>query len=320
MSHDHGTPIVIALGGNSISVPNQEGNIDQQFLRTRETVKQIANVIEAGYAPIITHGNGPQVGNILRRVEIASNELYSIPLEICVADTQAGMGYMIGQLLTNELHQRSISREVVTLVTNVLVDADDPAFDAPSKPIGPRMPAEIAKRHEEHDNWSIKEVADGFYRRIVPSPIPETICELETIRQLSESGRTVICCGGGGIPVMEQDGLLRGAAAVIDKDRTTALLSCHLNVETMIIATGVDRVCLNFGRPDQVELDSLTTDQAKQYLLNGEFAEGSMRPKVEAAIDFVTRSRQANPASIISHIDKLSSALSGDTGTRLVRA
>ncbi len=320
MYENHGQPIVIALGGNSISVPNQEGNIDQQFNRTSNTVKQIADAIEMGYAPVITHGNGPQVGNILRRVEIASNELYTIPLEICVADTQAGMGYMISQLLTNELHSRSIKRDVVTLVTSVLVDVDDPAFEIASKPIGPGMPAKIARRHEQQDGWSIREIAEGYFRRIVPSPIPQSICELETIRQLSASGRIVICCGGGGIPVIEENGLLRGAAAVIDKDRTTALLARALEIPTTVFATGVDTVCLNFGQEDEIQLDSISAEQAKRYLLDGEFAEGSMRPKVEAAIDFVCGFHHDDAVAIISHVDKLKLAIEGQTGTRIARA
>lgn len=311
--------IVIALGGNAISVPNQEGNIDQQFEHTRRTVKQIADLIMSGYAPVITHGNGPQVGNILRRVEIASDELYSIPLEVCVADTQAGMGYMISQSLRNELVDRGVARDVITLVTNVIVDAHDPAFEQLSKPIGPKISAATARRHEEEDNWSVMEVAAGVYRRVVPSPIPREICELDTIRQLCESGNTVICCGGGGIPVTEENGKRTGVAAVIDKDRTTALLANGLHIRTIVLATAVEYVCLNYGQKDEVPLKSLTVEQAAEHLQSGQFGEGSMGPKVEAAIDFVNGSEHTDAVAIICHIDKLTDVLVGRSGTRIAK-
>ena len=305
------------MGGNAISVPNQEGNIEQQFEHTCSTVKQIADLMMAGYAPVITHGNGPQVGSILRRVEIASDELYPLPLEVCVADTQAGMGYMISQSLHNELVDRGIPQEVITLVTNVVVDEADPAFGHLSKPIGPRMSAAAAKRHEKEDDWSVMEVAPGAYRRIVPSPTPREICELDTIRQLCESGNTVICCGGGGIPVTEENGKRTGVAAVIDKDRTTALLANGLGIKTIVLATAVEYVCLNFGEEDEVQLRALTVAEATEHLQTGQFGEGSMGPKVEAAINFVSGSEHADAVAIIGHIDHLRDAVEGNSGTRI---
>jgi carbamate kinase len=317
---DHHETIVVALGGNAITAPNEEGNIEQQFDHTRQTVKQIADLIEAGYETLITHGNGPQVGSILRRAEIASDELYPIPLEVCVADTQAGMGYMIAQLLHNELVDRSIAREVVTLVTNVIVDADDPAFDHPNKPIGPRLSAATAKRHEQEDNWKIMEVSPGAYRRIVPSPMPHAICELATIRLLCDSDKTIVCCGGGGIPITEEHGKQSGVAAVVDKDRTTVLLALGLGIKTIILATAVEHVCLNFAQDDEVALDVLTATEAAEHLRAGQFGEGSMGPKIEAAIDFVNGSEHEDAVAIIAHIDKLKEAMAGTSGTRIVKA
>ena len=317
---DNVRPTVIALGGNAISAPGEQGNIPQQFAHMSDTARHLVRAIEKGLHIVLTHGNGPQVGNVLRRVELASSEMYPLPLEVCVADTQAGMGYMIGQCLSNALSKRGIERDVTTLVTNVLVDKTDPAFKKPTKPIGSQMPKQQAETHREKDGWSIVEVTEGVYRRIVPSPIPQEIIELNTIRRLVEDGELVICCGGGGVPVVrDKDGMLRGAAAVIDKDRTSALLARKLNAQTLIILTAVDRVCLNFGKPDQKPLDIITTAQARSYIEAGHFAEGSMRPKIEAAIDFVEGSTDPNAHAIIAELPSLSEALDGRSGTRITR-
>ena len=313
-------PTVIALGGNAISVPGEQGNIPQQFAHMSDTARLLVGAIELGRHIVITHGNGPQVGNVLRRVEIASAEMYPLPLEVCVADTQAGMGYMIGQCMTNALKKRGIVRDITTIVTNVLVDHEDAAFKKPTKPIGSQMPREQAESHRDKDGWSILEVADGVYRRIVPSPIPKEIIELNTIRRLVEDGELVICCGGGGVPVTrDEHGMLRGAAAVIDKDRTSALLAKELNAEALVILTAVEQVCLNFGKPDQKPLDTLTIAQAKTYLKEGHFAEGSMGPKIEAAVDFVKGSKDPDAVAIIAELPQLTAALDGKSGTRIVR-
>jgi len=313
-------PTVIALGGNAISVPDEQGNIPQQFAHMSDTARYLVGAMTDGRNIVITHGNGPQVGNVLRRVELASSEMYPLPLEVCVADTQAGMGYMIGQCMVNALKKRGIETDVTTLVTNVLVDRDDAAFNRPTKPIGSQMPKEQAEGHRDKDGWSIVQVQDGIYRRIVPSPIPKEIIELNTIRRLVEDGELVICCGGGGVPVThDEHGMLRGAAAVIDKDRTSALLARELNADTLVILTAVDRVCLNFGKPDQKALDTLTISEAKAYLKEGHFAEGSMGPKIEAAVDFVEGSGDPDAVAIIAELPRLTDALAGKSGTRISR-
>ena len=316
----HTRPTVIALGGNAISVPGEQGNIPQQFAHMSDTARYLTDAIAAGRHVVLTHGNGPQVGNVLRRVELASSEMYPLPLEVCVADTQAGMGYMIGQCMIKALKKRGIETDVTTLVTNVLIDKNDPAFQRPTKPIGSQMPKAQAQAHRDNDGWSITEITDGVYRRIVPSPIPKEIIELNTIQRLVDDGELVICCGGGGVPVVrDEHDMLRGAAAVIDKDRTSALLAKELNAEALVILTAVDRVCLNFGPPDQKTLDTLTIAEAKNYLSEGHFAEGSMKPKVEAAIDFVEGSDNPDAVAIIAELSRLSDALTGKSGTRISR-
>ncbi len=312
--------LVIALGGNAISVPGEQGTIEEQFEHTRQTAVFLADAILTGYQPIITHGNGPQVGNILRRVELAKHELYTIPLEVCVADTQAGMGYMIGQCLMNELAGRGQQSHVTTIVTNVRVDKDDPAFLKPSKPIGPKLEKSVAEKQRDAEGWKIKEMPDGSYRRIVSSPRPMEIMELSTIRNLADDGELVICCGGGGIPVCRDDqGKFSGSAAVIDKDLTTALLARELGVSTMIILTGVEQVCLNFGKPEEKQLSEISLAEAQEYLAAGHFGSGSMGPKVEAAVDFVTNSQAPNAVAYIGHLEKLGEVLAGTSGTKFVK-
>lgn len=313
-------PTVIALGGNAISAPGEQGNIPQQFAHMSDTARHLVKAIVRGLHVVLTHGNGPQVGNVLRRVEIASREMYPLPLEICVADTQAGMGYMIGQCMGNALVRRGITRDITTLVTNVLIDRNDPAFNKPSKPIGMPMGEAMAFMHRDQDGWAIVPIGDGQYRRIVPSPNPCEIVEMNTIRRLVEDGELVICCGGGGVPVIrDESGMIRGSAAVIDKDRTSALLARELNAQSLIILTAVDRVCLNYGMPDQKPLDRITVDDAKRYLAEGHFADGSMRPKIEAAIDFVEGSTDPEAFAIIAELSRLTDALDGLSGTRITR-
>jgi carbamate kinase len=312
--------LVIALGGNAISVPGEQGTIEEQFAHTRQTAVFLADAILAGYQPIITHGNGPQVGNILRRVELAKHELYTIPLEVCVADTQAGMGYMIAQCLMNELAGRGVQKHATTIVTTVLVNKDDPAFQNPSKPIGPKLEKSVAEKQRVAEGWHIREMPDGSFRRIVSSPQPRQIMELATIHNLADDGELVVCCGGGGIPVCRDDtGKYFGLAAVIDKDLTTALLARELGVSTLIILTGVEHVCLNFGKPDEQQLTELSSADAQHYLAAGHFGSGSMRPKVEAAVDFVTNSQAANPMAYIGHLEKLTEVLAGTSGTQFTR-
>ncbi len=312
--------LVVALGGNAISVPGEQGTIEQQFEHTEQTAHALCDAMDCGYQLIITHGNGPQVGNVLRRVEIAKRELYPIPLEVCVADTQAGMGYMIAQCVMNELVDRGRSRQVTTIVTTVVVDSDDPAFVAPSKPIGPRLNRTVAEAHHRCDGWVIREVSEGAFRRLVPSPKPVEILELGTIAHLADAGDLVVCCGGGGIPVVrDQAGHYRGAAAVIDKDLTTALLATKLEASTLVILTGVRQVYRDFDTPQQQPFDRLTVAEAQTLLDEGQFEPGSMQPKIEAAIYFLTRSTEDNAVVIITDLSHLTAALEGDQGTRIVR-
>ncbi len=279
--------IVVALGGNAISQPGQPDDIPAKFAQTRKTTKLLADAIAAGFRLVITHGNGPQVGNVLRRSEIASHEVYPVPLEICVADTQAGMGYMISQCLMNELAARGKPRPVTTLVTTVSVDRADPAFEHFDKPIGPRLSRAIADEHVQNDDWVVTEVGTGEFRRVVPSPRPQRILEIETIRKLLADDELIVCCGGGGIPVCQEDGVYHGVGAVIDKDLTSALLARELQAETLALLTTVPSAFLNFGTPAATPIGRMTVAEARDYLAQGQFASGSMGPKIEAAVQFV---------------------------------
>lgn len=313
--------IVVALGGNAISAPGKIGTIDEQFEQVAQTAESLCDAIERGYHLVITHGNGPQVGNVLRRVEIATHELYPIPLEVCVADTQAGMGYMIAQCLANAMAPRNLTCDVAVIVTTVLVDVADPAFVRPTKAIGSVLNAIDAELHRTRDSWTIRDEGAGRFRRLVPSPIPRKIVEMPTISQLVESGKIVVCCGGGGIPVaVDQWGSVRGVAAVIDKDRTTGILARELNAHTLVILTSVPYACINFGKSDQQQLEQITADRAEQYLQAGHFGTGSMQPKMETAVDFVRRSPHADAKAIIAHVNQLGAALDGESGTQIVRA
>ena len=310
--------LVVALGGNAISAPGKVGTIDEQFEQVTQTAQFLCDAIERGHQLIVTHGNGPQVGNILRRVELASSELYPIPLEVCVADTQAGMGYMIAQCLANAMGRRHLTQDVTAIVTTVLVDQADPAFAKPTKPIGPPLTAVQAEQHHTRDGWIVEQFGSQF-RRVVPSPVPQKIIELPAIRRLIEAGQVVVCCGGGGIPVyVDGDGLVHGAAAVIDKDRTTGLLAHELDVQTLVILTAVECAYLDFGTPQQQALKEITVEEAQHHVDAGQFGSGSMRPKVEAAIAFIRRSPQADAAAIIARLDQLTDALDGKSGTRVI--
>jgi carbamate kinase len=314
------TRLVVALGGNAISAPGKPGTIDDQFAQVSETAEVLCDAIERGYQLIVTHGNGPQVGNILRRVEIARSELYPIPLEVCVADTQAGMGYMIAQCLSNAMNRRNLTCDVTAVVTTVLVDADDPAFQDANKAIGPALTAAQAESHRTKDGWQVRDEGGGRFRRVVPSPVPRKIIEMPAVDRLVDAGQIVVCCGGGGIPVaVDTLGRVRGVAAVIDKDRTTGLLAGHLQAPTLVILTAVEYACINYGKPGEQRLEQITADEAEQHLKAGHFGAGSMRPKVETAIDFVRNSPHADAVAVIAHVDHFADALDGKSGTRIVR-
>ncbi len=312
--------LVVALGGNAISAPDKIGDINEQFAQVSQTAEVLCDAIERGYQLVVSHGNGPQVGNVLRRVEIARSELYPIPLEVCVADTQAGMGYMIAQCLSNVANRRNLTCDVTAIVTTVLVDPNDPAFKSPDKAIGPGLTEAQAEQHRTKDGWQTRDEGKGRFRRVVPSPLPRKIIELPAIDQLVNAGQIVVCCGGGGIPVaVDELGRVRGVAAVIDKDRTTGLLARHLQAPTLVILTAVEYACINFGKPDEQRLEKITADEAENYLKANQFGAGSMRPKIETAIDFVRQSPHDDAVAIIAHVDKFADAIDGKSGTRVVR-
>jgi carbamate kinase len=313
--------IVLALGGNAISMPTEEGNISQQFAHTGETVRVIADIICAGHQVILTHGNGPQVGNVLRRVEIAAeHDVYPIPLTLCVADTQGGMGYMIEQCLENELHRRGVDRGCATVITTVLVDEADPAFANPTKPIGIFYKEADARRHMEREGWTMVSVPNRGWRRVVPSPAPLEIIEIDLIRKLATGGDIVICCGGGGIAVARQaDGSLYGMEAVIDKDSTAAILAATLDVDWLVILTNVRQVCAAYGTPNETPLPEMTVAEARHRMRGGEFPAGSMGPKIQAAIDFLERSPRQDAAALITDPGNLSAAIASTGGGTWVR-
>jgi carbamate kinase len=310
--------LVVALGGNAISAPGKEGTIDEQFAQVSETAEVLCDAIERGYQLIVTHGNGPQVGNILRRVELARSQLYPIPLEVCVADTQAGMGYMIAQCLSNAMNRRNLACDVTAIVTTVLVDSNDPALQQATKAIGPVLTAAQAEAHRTNDGWQVRDEGGGRFRRVVPSPLPRKIIEMPAIELLVDAGQIVVCCGGGGIPVaVDPLGRVRGIAAVIDKDRTTGLLATQLMAPALVILTAVDHASLNYGKSDEQPLKEITADEADAHLVAGQFAAGSMRPKIETAIDFVRNSSHTDAVAIIAHVNHFADALDGRSGTRI---
>ncbi|MFH1452954.1 MAG: carbamate kinase [Armatimonadota bacterium] len=308
---------VVAIGGNSISKENQTGTIPEQFENSRETSKHLAEMIAMGYDIVLTHGNGPQVGNILLRVEYSKDKVYPIFLDTCVSDTQGGMGYMLQQVLGNELREKKIIKTVATIVTQVLVDKNDPSFENPSKPIGPFYKKEEAEKNREEKGWSIVEDAGRGYRRVVPSPIPIDILEKDAIKSLLDKGFIVIAVGGGGIPVIKNgNGDIQGVEAVIDKDRASSLLANQINADVLIISTGVEKVCINYKKENEKSLDMITVAEAKKYLEEGQFPKGSMGPKIQASIQFIEK---GGKEVIITDPEHITEALKGNTGTKIVR-
>jgi len=307
---------VVAIGGNSITKAGQRGTIPEQYANARETASHIAVMIEKGWDVVITHGNGPQVGNILLRAEMASTVLPNLPLDTCGADSQGGMGYMIQQMLGSELQKKGIKRDVVTVVTQVVVDADDPAFSHPAKPIGPFYTREQAEKRQKDDGWDVVEDANRGWRRVVASPIPVRVVEAASIQALLSAGSLVIAVGGGGIPVIEVTDGLKGVEAVIDKDHASRLLGNDIGADMLLISTDIEQVALNFGKDDEVRLDRMTVDEAKRYHAEGHFAPGSMGPKVIAGIDFI---EGGGREVLITNPESIGRALDGETGTRIVK-
>jgi carbamate kinase len=308
--------VVIAIGGNSLIKDHKHQTVLDQYKAAGETAHHIVPIVRAGYRVLITHGNGPQVGFILLRSELARDVLHQVPLANCVADTQGAIGYQVTQTLQNELHLQGINKNVVSVVTQVVVDGNDPGFIHPSKPIGPFLSESEARQHERDDGWFIGEDAGRGWRRLVPAPAPLEIVELDSIRVLLDHGTLVVAVGGGGIPVVRRpDGTLTGRDAVIDKDAASCVLACELGASILIKSTNVDKVALNFGTPQQVDLDHMTIADCRRYLDEGHFAHGSMRPKIEAAIAFLA---QGGEKVIITRPHHLEEALKGIYGTHIV--
>ncbi len=308
---------VVAVGGNSLIKDPKHQSVPDQYQAAVETCAHIAGMIEQGWDVVVTHGNGPQVGFILRRAELSAHELHTVPLDSCGADTQGAIGYMLQKALYNEFKKRGIQKQSATVVTQVLVDKDDPSFKNPSKPIGSFMSKELALEHREKDRWDVVEDAGRGWRRVVASPIPQRIVERDAIKELIDAGFTVVAVGGGGIPVVEDEhGMLEGAEAVIDKDYASSLLANAIDADLFLISTAVEKVALNFGKPNQVWLDHLTLAQAKKYLAEGHFAKGSMGPKIQAIIWYLER---GGKEALITNPENIERALKGDTGTRITR-
>ena len=309
--------VVIAIGGNSLIPDADHKSVQDQYAAAAETDDHIASLIEQGWDVAISHGNGPQVGFILRRSEMSSSELHEIPLDYCGADTQGAIGYMLQQNLINDLRQRGIDKSVATVVTQVEVDANDPAFKTPSKPIGSFMDETEAKRRQDEEGWDIKEDAGRGWRRVVASPAPMRIVELDVIEQLLNAGVVTIAVGGGGIPVITNDaGDLEGIAAVIDKDLASALLASQIDADLLLISTAVEQVALNFGKENEEWVGQFTLAEVKQYLAEGgHFAEGSMAPKMRAVVQYM---EAGGKEALITNPQNLEPAMLGETGTRIV--
>ena len=310
---------VVAIGGNSLIKDKTHQSVEDQYEAARETSQHIADMIEAGWDVAIGHGNGPQVGFILRRSEIAAKVegMHEIPLDVCGADSQGAIGYALQQSLQNELYRRGIQKPVATIVTQTLVDRNDPAFQNPTKPIGGFMDEAEAKRREQDMSWTMVEDAGRGWRRVVASPLPSEIVELESIKTLIDAGVVVISVGGGGIPVIDTgNGEYRGVAAVIDKDYASSLLAQKIQADLFLISTAVEKVALNFGKPDQRFVDRMTVSEARQYLAEGtHFAKGSMAPKIQAILWFL---ENGGKQALVTNPENIGRALQGETGTWIV--
>ena len=309
---------VIAIGGNALIRDGQRGTIAEQFENATDTSRQIAALIVDGWRVVVTHGNGPQVGFILLRSDLIGDSagIPRLSLDMAVADSQGGIGHILGNALLNELGRRGLADRVACILTHVVVDADEPAFREPTKPIGPAYTAQEATTKREEDGWAMVEDSGRGYRRIVASPHPQRIVETEQIRALVVAGFVVIAAGGGGIPVVEAEPAgYRGVEAVVDKDLASALLAASLGIPLLVLSTGVERVAIHFRQPDQRFLDRLTVSEARRYLAEGEFPKGSMGPKVEAAITFL---EQGGSEVLITSPASLEQAFAGASGTRIV--
>jgi carbamate kinase len=308
---------VVAVGGNALIRDKYHESIPDQSREAAVTSRHIAEMIEAGWNVVMTHGTGPQVGFILRRSELALEEVPPVPMDYADADLQGGIGYMFLKALHNEFRKRRLNRKAVAIVTQTLVDRNDPALANPSKPIGSHMDKETAQRLARRQGWVVKEDAGRGWRRVVPSPLPQAIVELAAIKELAHSGFVVIACGGGGIPVVEdEEGNFTGVEAVIDKDLASSLLARGIGADLLMISTGVEKVAINFNKPHQQWLDRMTVAEAKKHYADNQFDKGSMGPKIQAVIEFLEGGGQTG---LITNPENIGRALAGKTGTFIVR-
>jgi len=304
---------IVAVGGNALIKDNQHKTVQDQYAAAVDTMAHIADMIAEGWNVVVTHGNGPQVGFILRRSELSAHELHEVPLDYCGADTQGSIGYMFQQALYNEFVRRKMQKSAVTVVTQTIVDRNDPAFQNPTKPIGSFMDEDQAKMRMEKDGWTVVEDAGRGWRRVVPSPIPLRIVEADAINALIDKGFVVIGVGGGGIPVIETpEGNLVGVEAVIDKDFGAAILASMLKADLFLISTAVEKVAINFNKPNQQWLDQMTAAEARQYIAEGHFAKGSMLPKIQAILKYLDN---GGKKALITDPAHIKDALNGKTGT-----
>jgi carbamate kinase len=304
---------VVAVGGNALIKDKSRQSVQDQYDCAKDTMSHIVDMIEKGWDVVVSHGNGPQVGFILLRSEIARDQLHEIPLDYCGADTQGAIGYMFQNALHNEFNRRGMKKDAATVVTQTIVNKDDPAFKNPTKPIGSFMDEAEAKKRTETEGWSVVEDAGRGWRRVVPSPLPERIVEASAIENLVKAGITVVAVGGGGIPVVEdENGKIKGVEAVIDKDFSSAILATMIDADLFVISTAVEKVALNFNKPNQTFVDEMTVAEAKQYIEEGHFAPGSMLPKIQAIIKYL---ENGGKKALITDPDNIGKALDGKTGT-----
>lgn len=307
---------IVAVGGNALIKDKDHQTVQDQYACSVETMQHITSMIEMGWDVVISHGNGPQVGFILRRSELAAHELHEVPLDYCGADTQGAIGYMFQQALHNEFLTRNLDKKAVTVVTQTIVDRNDPAFQHPTKPIGSFMDEQSAREKMAKEGWTMIEDAGRGWRRVVPSPIPQRIVEAEAIQTLIKAGFVVVAVGGGGIPVIETEtGDLVGIEAVIDKDFGSSILASMINADLFLISTAVEKVAINFNKPDQKWLDEITVEEAKKYIEEGQFAKGSMLPKIQAILKYL---ENGGKKALITDPEHITAALQGKTGTWIV--
>jgi len=308
---------VVAVGGNSLIKDKNHQTINDQYEAGAESMRHIADMIEAGWDVVVTHGNGPQVGFILRRSELSMHELHPVALDYCGADTQGSIGYMFTRALDNEFKSRGVDKKTAAVVTQTVVDRNDKAFQNPSKPIGSFLDEKTAKEHAASDGWSVVEDAGRGWRRVVPSPIPQKIVEAPAIKTLVDAGIIVVAVGGGGIPVIEDEkGYLEGVEAVIDKDFGSSVLASLIKADLFVISTAVEKVAINYNKPDQKWLDRITVSEAKKYMAEGHFAKGSMLPKIQAILLFLEK---GGKEALITNPENIGRALKGETGTWIVQ-